>query len=86
MDTLVLVWHYFWQMLCGTVFFIGVALLAVALHFFVAILEDWKLPWYIVAPILVVEIVLFLADLVVFIYYIVVEASKMIEEIRGDHQ
>jgi hypothetical protein len=86
MDTLGLVWHYFWQMLCGTVFFIMVALLAVGLHFFVTVLEGWELPWDIVIPVRTVEITLFFADLVVFLFFILIEAAKMIQEIRESHK
>ncbi len=82
MDTLALVWHYSWQMLCGTVFFVLVALLAVGLHYFVTLLEYWGLPWYITKPIFTIELLLFVGDLCVFIFYIIIENSKMIQEIQ----
>ena len=81
MDPLRLVWHYLWQMVCGSAYFAGVALLAFVLHFFVSFLEAWDLPWFMIAPIQIVEIVLLYADLGLFVFFIIIEAHKMAQEI-----
>jgi hypothetical protein len=69
-------------MACGTLFFVMVALLAVGLDFFVTVFESWERPWYIVIPVRVMEIALYVTDLVLFSYFIIIEMVKMFNEIK----
>ena len=69
-------------MACGTVFFVGVAGLAVGLSIFVDRLEEWHQPPFIIAVFRAIEILMLLGDSVLFIFYLVVEFHKMFVELR----
>lgn len=82
MEPFAFIWRFVLHMLVGTAYFAALALVAVGLHYFVALLEMLSLPTLMIWVCILFEYVLFGVDGLLFVIFVTVESIRLSRQLR----